>query len=193
MTKHCITCSLNLSIKYNHEALKHQRPGPIPQHLNFEKKSEVDTEFRTKFENVFDEFRKSSLKIKPNIVKYKEIEHHIPELLYFPMCTLVSKFINEHGNEGERANHYLKFLVGNTEFKKIIVFPDSNILIQSYDNIPVSKLVTTSVINNSYIEVDFHNGIILLMRLHTASSRFSENSLKFDTQRKEFEVPELKL
>lgn len=184
---------LNLSIKHNHLALKHQRPGPTPQHFNFEKGSHEDKEFRKKYSNNFLEFRKELLKIKPEIKLYKEIESYIPKLLYLPMCRLVSEFINQHGSDEKRSNYYLKFLVGNTNYKKVIVYPNSQVIIKSYNKIPESKKVTSTLVNNSYIEVDFHNGILLLMRLHTASSRFSQNSLKFDTQSKEFVVPSIEL
>ena len=184
---------LNLSIKHNHMALKHQRPGPTPQHFNFPKGSDIDKEFRENYSKCWKVFRENSVIIKPIITLYKEIDGYIPELLYLPMCKLVSQFINKHGNEKGRANYYLRFLVGNTNFKKIIVKSDSKVEIKSYNDIPESTRVTSIIKNNSYIEVDFYNGIILLMRLHTASSRFSMNSLKFDTHSKEFEVPTIEL
>jgi len=184
---------LNLSIKHNHLALKHQRPGPTPQHFDFPKGSVTDKEFRTKYSENWLEFRKNISNINSNVKLYKEIDSHVFELLYLPMCTLVSEFINTHGTVKERSDYYLKFLVGNTNFKKIIVYPDSKIFIKSYDNIPVSLKITSTVVKKNHIEVDFHNGIVLDMRLHTASSRYSQNSLKFDTQSKEFDVSTIEL
>lgn len=182
---------LNLSIKHNHLAIKHQRPGPTPQHLGFSKGSTIDKEFRKNYKKIFDDFRTKSLLIKPKISKYNEISDHIPDLLYFPMCSLISGFINNHGVDKNRANHYLNFLIGNTQFKKIIVHLNGNVEILSFDDIPNCELVTSTVLDKSYVDVDFHNGIELRMRLHTASSRFCMNSLKFDTQPKTINIPSI--
>ena len=184
---------LNLSIKHNHMALKHQRPMSTPQHFNFNKGSEIDVDFRKEYLLILEKFRNHVLSYKPNIVLYKEVVDVIPELLYLPICELVSKFINKHGVETSKSNDYLKFLVGNTNFKKVIVFPNSTIKIMSFDNIPQSHKTSSIVKNNSHVEVDFNNGIVLSMRLHTASSRFSQNSLKFDTKTKIFDVPFIEL
>ncbi len=181
---------LNLSIKHNHTALKHQRPGSTPQHLNFSKKSDEDILYRNKYKEITDGFFNEVLTKNKGIKLFKEVSSLIPKKLYNPICNLVSDYINTYGSIEERSNYYLKFLTGNTDYKKIIVF-ENEIKIKSFDNIPKSNRVSSFVENNNYVKVDFHNGIKLSMRLHTASSRITFNpSLKFDTKSEVFIVPE---
>lgn len=184
--------TLNLSIKNNHTALKHQRPPSTPQQFNFEKKSKEDKTYRTEYSSIVNDFLEKSIESIPNIILFSEVSDTIPDLLYEPVCKLVSTFINNYGSDEERANYYFRFLVGTRIYKKVVVYSDK-ILIQSYDEIPNSKKVTSFVTNKSYISVDFHNGIKLKMRLHTASSRIHTKSLKFDTQPEVFDVPYIEI
>jgi len=184
--------TLNLSIKNNHMALKHQRPGSTPQQFGFKKNTDVDKEYRKEYNSIVNGFIGDTLKHDSNITLFNEVSDTIPDNLYYPVCKLVSDFINEHGKNPDTSNTYFRFLVGNTSFKKVIVYP-TEILIQSYDDIPDCSNITSKVVHKSYISVDFHNGIKLLMRLHTASSRLKTGSLKFDTQPDVFDVPTIKL
>jgi hypothetical protein len=56
---------------------------------------------------------------------------------------------------------------------------------------PEVKSLKAVQTNNSYVNVFFSNGWEISMRLHTASTRLASNSLKFDTQPVNLEVPTL--
>ena len=47
---------LNLSIKHNHLALKHQRPPTVLEQLGFSRSSPEVTEYRKKYKAILDEF-----------------------------------------------------------------------------------------------------------------------------------------
>jgi hypothetical protein len=179
---------LNLSIKHNHMALKHQRPASTPQQVGFSKKSEVDLLFRTNYKKIFDDFRKESKILNPNVTLYSEVVNIIPSSLYTPMCNLVSDFLNQYGTDSVISNNYMRFLIGNTNFTKIIV-NDKDISFYKFQDLPDSKSMISKVISDKNIIVDFQNGIKVNMRIHTASSRFLSNSLKFDTQPFELNIP----
>jgi len=179
---------LNLSIKHNHLALKHQRPASTPQQVGFPKKSIEDFTFRQDYSQIFEVFRKESKVINPKVTLYSEVVEIIPSSLYTPMCNLVSGFINKYGNDPEKSNNYLRFLIGNTNFTKIVV-NEKDIVLYKFEDLPISNSMESSVISDKNILVDFRNGIKVNMRIHTASSRFETNSLKFDTQPHELNIP----
>lgn len=177
---------LNLSIKNNHLATKHQRPGPTPKHLGFSLKDEEFKQFKKLYTNINNSFYCKSKNIKPQVSLYSEVEEIKFQHLYNPICNLVSDFLNRHS---DRSDYYQSFLLGIVRFKKIVVFKD-RIEIFSYDNIPKSLKMNSYVENDNYVKVDFNNNIVLSMRLHTASSRLSKTgSLKFDTQIEKLDVP----
>jgi hypothetical protein len=179
---------LNLSIKHNHMALKHQRPASTPQQLGIPKKSYVDLLFRTNYKTIFENFKQESIKLNPKVLLYSDVVEIIPILLYTPMCNLVSDFINSFGNDKYKSNNYMRFIIGNTNFTKIIV-NEKEINLYKFQDLPDSNSMSSKVIGDKNILVDFHNGIKVMMRIHTASSRFKTNSLKFDTQPYELNIP----
>jgi hypothetical protein len=79
-------------------------------------------------------------------------------------------------------------LIGNTNFTKIVV-NEKDIVLYKFQDLPISNSMESIVISDKNILVDFRNGIKVNMRIHTASSRFETNSLKFDTQPHELNIP----
>lgn len=179
---------INLSIKHNHLALKHQRPSSTPQQLGIPKKSNEDLLFRENYKRIFEEFRIKSLEINPTVNLYSEVVNIIPTSLYQPMCELVSDFINKYGNDNDKSNTFMRFIIGNTNFTKIVV-NENDICFYKFQDLPNSLSMNSKLVSDKNIIVDFNNGIKVNMRIHTASSRFQTNSLKFDTQPYELEVP----
>ena len=169
---------LNLSLKHNHRAFKHQRPPSTPQQMGFNKHSPEDKWFREKYRFLMDSFLK---KTKGELL-FRNISSLIPQELYYPVCNHVNDFINKYGSNEYAANSYFSFLIGQKNFKKIIV-NESNIEIFHFDQIPNSNKMSSVVEGESYIKVNFYNNYKLKMRLHTASSKITNTpSLKFDTQ-----------
>jgi hypothetical protein len=179
---------LNFSIKHNHLALKHQRPASTPQQIGFIKQSIEDLIFRSEYGRIFDDFISKSKNLNPNVVLYSDVVEIIPSTLYTPMCKLVSDFLNQYGMVSDKSNNYMRFLIGNTNFTKIVV-NEKDIILYKFQDLPYSNSMKSTVIGDKNILVDFQNGIKVNMRIHTASSRFKTNSLKFDTQPHELKIP----
>lgn len=179
---------INLSIKHNHLALKHQRPASTPQQIGISKGSIEDQLFRSEYGKIFDEFKFKSKSLNPRVTLYSDVVELIPTFLYTPMCNLVSDFLNKNGNDSTKSNNYMRFLIGNTNFTKIVV-NEKDISLYKFQDLPDSISMNSYLISDKNIIVDFQNGIKVNMRIHTASSRFETNSLKFDTQPYELNIP----
>lgn len=183
--------NINLSIKNNNLALKHQRPASTAQHCGYRKGSSEDMQFRRDYRNLTETFLTS-------VQGYSYFRDLSPGVvarhLYYPICNLVSKFINNFCGSQEHANHLFTFLVGRIDFYKIIFNRQRNLLlIQEFSKL--SSITSITVQNNqSYVYLQFSKAWEISMRLHTASSRITNNpSLKFDTQPVNIIVPEQQL
>lgn len=171
---------INLSIKHNHKALKHQRPASTTQHCGYPAKSSEDLQFRENYKAIIETFKG----VSRNIHYFRELDEGvILNYLYVPICDLVAQSINELCLQAVHSNHLFTFLVGKTDFYKIIFNEQQNELrIQSFSKPSfVNSVIAQSV--QSYVYLNFSNSWKVSMRLHTASSRIANNpSLKFDTQ-----------
>jgi len=179
--------SLNISCKNNNLSIKHQRPGPTPNHFGFKKKDEKTKIFEQRYKKINSEFFKTNKSKNINLKYYNEIsEEDKIDKLYTPICKLVNEFIND--NSGKGIN-YQNFLLGEIDYVQIVL-NQKNIEIKSFKDLPKSNLVTSNINEKGYVIVNFHNKIILSMRLHNASSRISEaGSLKFDTKVVNMDIP----
>lgn len=179
---------INLSIKHNHQALKHQRPASTVQHCGYPKASPEDVKFRQKYSQIIQDFRK----ISQGYNLFRDLEPSVIfDLLYTPICLLVSGSISTLCKSALTANHLFTFLTGNTDFYKVILPAQQNcIKIQEFIHIaPVESVLSAG--DRNYVYLNFSNGWELALRLHTASSRIQPNpSLKFDTQPTKIYVPE---
>lgn len=187
--------TLNLSIKHNHNAIKHQRPSALPTQAGFDKKSQIASKYRIEYQTVLDTFNTLVKKQFPGISLYNEIkfqdENFINDHLYSPMCDIVNDFINKQF-QVTNASSFFTFLVGSINFYKIVVYNDK-VYITKFSEIEMPINCKAEKLGKSYIILKFSNGWNLKMRLHTASSRIQSNSLKFDTQPIEIQVTQLVL
>jgi len=173
--------SLNLSIKNNHRAVKHQRPGSLIQQLGFPKGSQKDLTYRRELSNIYQNFHLKIQKQTPVPKLFRDVEILKYPFIYRPVCSLVSETINSFSKELNIPNQYQSFLIGNTNFYKVIV-NDGHVNILEFSEI-IKSTHMISTCSENYVYVDFTNGIKVNMRLHTASSRITDNiSLKFDSQ-----------
>ena len=183
---------INLSIKHNHDAVKHQRPGALAQQCGFPKKSTIDKEYRLAFRNVKELFLCDADKINPNAITFNDLRNvdsdFIFKSLYNPVCNLVEDFINEHCNDEEHSKHLFCFLVGTINFYKVIVTKEL-VKILAFSDIPLPKSVTATQTSDHYVDLLFSNEWKFSMRLHTASSGISGVSLKFDTRAANAPIP----
>jgi len=176
--------NLNLSVKHNHFALKHQRPSTTAIRCGFAPKSKEDLEFRKDLGNITGAFIINSSKDYPDATLFNEIKSQSPTYinknLYFPVCNLISGFINKYSDRINVVTLF-KFLVGDTDFYKVTAFK-KQIVIEEFARLQKPTSVTTRLKGDSYIILNFSNGWDISLRLHTASSKIGKNpSLKFDT------------
>lgn len=181
----------NISLKHNHDACKHQRPAAlIKNQLGILDKA-LDKQYRIELSLIYDNFKSQVLTCDQENGEYlfRLVKARDPDLitnLYSDVCNLVKKYLLEHADE-ESIRKYFKFLVGNTIFEKVSVYPKTRtIVIKDFSSVTDATAVVDAYIhpNNGHLIVQFNNDFILNMRLHTASSRFSLNtalSLKFDS------------
>ena len=180
---------INLSIKHNHKATKHQRPASAAQHLGIKKGNELDLDHRLRIKLKCNQFFKTIKKINANFEKFKEIKEYDSRLithhLYRPICDEVVRLYSQSKDDPKCVNNLFRFLVGDRNFFKLRVKNKKTYLID-FSNIEDPSSFIIKTIDDSHIEIKFNNNWIFNMRLHTASSRIEgceKNccSLKFDT------------
>ncbi len=176
-----------LSIKHNHSAIKHQRPGAlVVNQCGFLKNSPEDLTYKVEYGKIRVNFLNHLVSSQINVTEFKEIEkiqpNFIKQQLYNPMCNLVCNFLNNHVSSNKiHAQHFFTFLTGTTEYYKIIV--DEN-KIQIYEFLTASPVTSlyADIRGDSYVDVSFSNNWVISMRLHTAAKKIKGISLKFDSQ-----------
>lgn len=182
---------INLSIKNNHHALKHQRPPSLMQQLGFPKKSAEDLTYRRDLQNAFNDFYRAAGGISATAENFRDIEALSPGFidsnLYGPVCDLVFRNLKHFLQNQDCCRKFFTFLVGNTDYIKIVLSGESLEITDFYAiPAPTQCEVTQNPAQRSYIYLHFNNGWIISLRLHTASSRMGSYgdtpSTKFDTQ-----------
>lgn len=176
--------TVNLSVKHNHSALKHQRPPTTVNHCGYPKGSSEDVEFRANLDKVISDFQDKAKTLIPDVKLFNELDKKeakfIDNNLYKPVCLLVTSAINELCRDVQHSQHLFEFLVGNCSYYKIIDYADCvNIL--DFCRVGLPNSVTATMIDNSHVLLVFDTSWEINMRLHTASSKFGK-SLKFDSQ-----------
>ncbi len=171
----------NISLKRNHTATKHPRPGGIPKQIGLSQNEEQA--YKAKIKRVENDFFTAAPQSFSLFSDVKSYDSQIITNLYASVCNIVIDTINSNP---QIANTLLTFLIGNTGFEKVVVY-DSNSTIESIDfrSVPIARNVAAYLVKSSYVALDFDNGYRLQMRLHTASSKFERGKsldLKFDSQ-----------
>ena len=176
--------SLRISLKHNHEALKHPRPYSFAQYCDYPKKSTQDLFHRRAMKAIEVDFRARNQKAS----QFKDCPKVEIDRLYERVCQACDHSLSEwQKNDPYLAERLFNFIVNNG-FYKIIVPSDaySPIKIQDYRNIVQPKTAHWSSLANRLI-LNFDNSWKIDMRIHTASSRIGETgtqlSLKFDAQK----------
>ena len=171
---------INLSIKHNHTALKHQRPRTTPQHCGFTEQSTESKYFKQQYQEITNYFISS-------IGNYKQFnqlpEGSIESQLYIPVCKLVRNFINT--NSDNCADQLFRYFIGDRNYYKIIVNSGlKEIQIQEFNSLSISSPMNVlAEIEKQYVTLNFDNNWEIKMRLHTASSKIKVSpDLKFDTK-----------
>ena len=180
---------LNISLKHNNDAVKHQRPSATAQQFGYQKRSSEDLLFRTKYESILDDFYDICIESDPEAKKYNEVTDLTYDFLYKPMNDLVVSFINEFGNKPNNRNHYIKFIFGYENIFRVIANGGQ---VNIVPNVPSTDIISISAERYSlgdetidmknYIKIIFNGEFFIIQRLHTASSLIESRSLKYDTR-----------
>lgn len=182
----------NISLKHNHDACKHQRPAALIKNQLGINNPVLDRQYRDELKQIENKFKSNVLPTDKNQngeFLFNLVKSRDPSListLYSDIYNLVKKYLLSC-TDSSAILHYFRFLVGNTNFEKVILEPYTRtIVIKDFSNIKDPTTIVDSFISphTGYLTVRFDNNFTLNMRLHTASSRFnltSSLSLKFDS------------
>ena len=176
--------TINLSVKHGHDALKHQRPPSAAQWCGYIKGSTEDIEYRKEYDILTDRFLKKALELSLGAKYFRDIKgiqnDFIETYLYKPICKHVSDFINSRCCSPKYSEHLFSFLVGRTDFYKI-VNTGRETVIYKFVEIPKPNSVKAECFQSNYVMLSFSNGWEVSMRLHTAASVIGKD-IKFDTR-----------
>ncbi|MGI9877012.1 HaeIII family restriction endonuclease [Vibrio chagasii] len=171
----------NISLKHNHEAVKHQRPGNLFAQLGVDNKIE-EKAYRGEIKSISNDFFERVSVLNTVLFKeVKEIDESIINDFYEDMCHLVADTINSQRVDAQSA---FNFLVGNCNFDKVIVTADT-IKVMEFSDIQLPTFIKATKTSYNRVKLEFDNGFKFDMRLHTASSKFAIGktiSQKFDTK-----------
>ncbi len=171
---------LNISLKHNHDALKHPRLTRLPNWIGLN----YDDEYTRIHNEIWDNFFELVEVVAPNATLFRDLtiidRDFVNDNLYDPFCAFVADYLSENTSSPHAVRQMFNFLVGTYDFYKIIDRNDF-IAIQEFINIPIPTRVKIKQTDRSHISMIFDNGIELNLRLHTASSRLIR-SVKFDVR-----------
>ncbi|RAS80768.1 HaeIII family restriction endonuclease [Priestia endophytica] len=192
--------SVGISLKSNHDAVKHPRVSPTIDIAQNWLGIPTDNEYMLETTEIFQHFNKYSQ--LNNYTKFKELSNsEKDELLYKPICEAFSELLirSFNGKDGEVAiRHILPYLIGDRDFYKAKAdFKRNELTVAAFDfngtlgtrkriHVPTRCLEVRVEKGkrdgmHNYISLNFDRGWEVKMRLHTASSKI-ENSLKWDVQ-----------
>jgi len=185
---------LNLSIKNNHLALKHQRPSSLMQQLGYPKGSPEDIAYRNGLQGIYGNFYREARDLSPDARKFCDLTviqpNFIDEVLYAPVCGHVCQTLTRELQTLQKCQQFFSFLIGKADFSKIVL-RRKQVEVTRFSAIQSPTQCTVSQPDNSHISLDFNNGWLIALRLHTAASAMGKTtpSLKFDTQGIEVPLP----
>lgn len=180
---------LQYSIKHNNKSIKHNRPSNLISQLlqlsgNELRNNPVNQIYREKYNNITCNFLRICQKENKSLYKEFTINEK-KNLLYKPVCNLVSDYINCYRFDQNVCNNFLRFLIGENYTK--VTFLEGELKYQVFDKIPSISKMSSSVRDDSYVDVTFYSEskkvlIVVGMRLHSAKTSIGTNvSIKFDS------------
>jgi hypothetical protein len=175
--------SLFISLKVNHDALRHNRPGGLGKRCGV---SEAESD---KFKAIIYLCNKKLIKTKPNAIEFKEFSKSAISKYYKNVQIETINFLEDWKlRDPNIVKNYFNYLVSNDlDYIKVqLNTEDSEVSIIEFQTVrePTDfKLVYNKI--NSHIDIEFNNGWVISKRLHTASSRVDSKanlSIKWDVR-----------
>jgi len=186
---------LRVSLKHNHDALKHPRPYSIAQACGITKESPSDRAHRAALVVAVEPIRAVARRTRIYLFAAHPKE---TQLCYDQVVRVCAISLNSWLSGSDRSDDLFQFLVGS-DFFKVILRSDAagTIEVQDFRKIatPCSAVATP---RGAYLDVKFGNGWHVALRIHNASSRIptseqAQVSLKFDAQRIQGKVSRVEL
>ncbi|MEH7590420.1 HaeIII family restriction endonuclease [Priestia megaterium] len=192
--------SIGISLKSNHDAVKHPRVSPTIDIAQNWLGISTDNEYMIGATEIFQHFNEYSQ--LNNYTKFKELSKvERDEMLYKPISKVFADLLIRSFNskDGEVAvRHILPYLIGDRDFYKAKAdFRRNELTVAAFDfngtlgtrkriHVPTRCLEVRVEKGqrdgmHNYISLNFDRGWEVKMRLHTASTKI-ENSLKWDVQ-----------
>ncbi|MDN4865725.1 HaeIII family restriction endonuclease [Priestia megaterium] len=192
--------SIGISLKSNHDAVKHPRVSPTIDIAQNWLGISTDNEYMVETTEIFQHFNEYSQ--LNNYTKFKELSKvERDEMLYKPISKAFADLLIRSFNskDGEVAvRHILPYLIGDRDFYKAKAdFRRNELTVAAFDfngtlgtrkriHVPTRCLEVRVEKGqrdgmHNYISLNFDRGWEVKMRLHTASTMI-ENSLKWDVQ-----------
>ena len=170
--------NFNISLKTNHDACKHQRPGGLIKNQLGILDRKIEKQYKARIKSIENNFFGRIGNING---VFGQLPSNVTFDLYEEICNVYIDYINMHP---QNAPIFFRFLIGNDNYFKVIN-RKSKIEVYNFSNINLPTVMQARLHLQSYIDLTFDNHFILRLRLHTASSRFKTGttiSLKFDTK-----------
>ncbi|MDP3918332.1 MAG: HaeIII family restriction endonuclease [Nanoarchaeota archaeon] len=180
----------NISLKHNHEALKHPRISRLPQQCGIEDKGLIKNYLIAR-DNIWDNFFREAKKINSDFTTFKELKDLDKEFinlnLYKPLIELVISFLEQNVNNSDNTFSFFKFITGKRDFYQVKAMKDK-VQIVFFKDISVPKSFKIQYPYKDKLNtflMTFNNDWKITFRLHTASSSFIKKgkinkSTKFD-------------
>lgn len=179
-----------ISLKHNHDALKHPRLPRLPDQCGISDLS-LKEDYIKKHDIIWDEFFIKAKNLKKDSTKFSEVkaidDNIIDNYLYEPLINLVKDFLLTNANNKRNATKFFQFLTSHINFYVIKNETDQIVIKYFIDITPPSSFTITYPFNGKKTTclIKFDNKWDVTMRLHTASSEYYRNgkinkSTKFD-------------
>ncbi len=180
---------LSVSMKFNHQALRHPRPYSLAQACGFAKGSAQDSQHRVGMSGAIQPLVAAAK--KSGLTEFRKLSDATRTRMYASVVNTCAQSIREWSSKAsaEVPRKLFRFIVcPGLGFYKIIAGKDDGdpVLVEDFRTIDMPTKVSIDRVEQ-YLHLKFDNKWEIHMRLHSASSNICTNggqiSLKFDARR----------
>ncbi|MEY8847098.1 hypothetical protein AB9M91_18880 [Bacillus safensis] len=176
---------INLSLKNNHDALKHSRIGPVPTWLGFTKNDveyiEYTNDLKVAREKIRDRITKLSHDNNISIINYKDIDLinkkeekystlYKNQHIYPEFYQVIKNFMENQIQNKDSVNLLFHYFMSEPHYK--IINKEKEFIIYDFTSIPNASSVNINIDSkNGYLLFHFDNGYTIKIRLHNDKSK----------------------
>lgn len=171
-----------ISIKNTKSYIKSQRPSGLPTQCGIRSVSDMGRDYISKYTDVCNKFYISHI----NYSYFRDIDKKHIHDLYSDINMIVIDFLTKL--KMKNMVMFFEFIYSNNVQ---IINTKKSVIIYDFTKRKIPTTCDISI-NRGRVELKYNTGLVVLMRLHTASSRLTKNlSLKYDTTIQKYE-PDVK-